>query len=169
MIRRTLLIIFCLLAHRVAAQQVWSDRSRLLPDQLRGIPTGIGLMHDPTPVYPEPDTDTLNYPGKFIWKHSTTVNTLVGRLTVVAAGSYIWGGDKGWIANIKLDGAGFAERFNCPQNILQPGKNYTFVKNWRYGDKVYAGDALWFILARDGKGRMYKGIAVVETEGTLKK
>lgn len=150
------------------AQQVWTDHSRLLPDQLRGIPTGIEIEHNPTPVYPEPNTDTINYPGKFIWKHSTTVKTLHQQVTVLSAGSYIWLGDKGWIANIKLDRTGFAKRFNCPSGILQSGKKYTFFKNWRYGDKIYPGDALWFVLAKDHSGKIYKGIAVVETEGTLK-
>ncbi|MDN3584645.1 hypothetical protein [Mucilaginibacter flavus] len=149
------------------AQQVWSDHSRLLPDKLRGVPTAILIIHAPTPVYPEPNTDTIDYPGKYIWKHQTTVSSKQD-LTVIEAGSYIWVGDKGWIANIHMDNAGFAQRFKCPGGILKKGWSYTFFKNWRYGDVIYAGDALWFVFAKDKRGKLYKGIAVVETEGILK-
>jgi len=166
MIRQTLLLLLLsILTIQANAQQDWTDRTRLLPERLRGIPSGIALEHTPTPVYPETNTDTVNYPGKFIWKHSTKAQTLLDQLTVVAAGSYIWMGDKGWITNIQLDNQGFAERFKCPKGILQIGKSYEFSKNWRFGDQVYAGDALWFVLAKDRNGKLYKGIAVVETEG----
>ncbi|MGY3211880.1 hypothetical protein [Mucilaginibacter sp. HD30] len=163
---KKIIIVLLLLAGRVSAQQVWTDHSRLLPDQLRNIPTAIAIFHDPTPVYPERNADTVNYPGKFIWKHRTTVSA-TQELEVVAAGSYIWYGDKGWIKNIELDKAGFAERFRCAGGKIRSGQHYTFEKNWRYGDQVYAGDALWFVLAKDQTGKLYKGIAVVETEGVM--
>lgn len=165
---KRILIFLLLLSLGASAQNVWTDHSRLLPDQLRGIPTGIELLHDPTIVYPEPNTDTIKYSGKFIWKHSTTASTRKSELQVIEAGSYIWMGDKGWVTNIELDNAGFAERFHCQGGLLKPGKHYTFARNWRYGDHIYAGDALWFVLAKDCSGKIYKGIALVETEGKLK-
>lgn len=165
---KKLLYIFFVLSLSANAQQIWTDHSRLLPDALRGIPTGIELWHNPTPVYPELNDDTVNYPGKFIWKHETTAFTRKGELKVITAGSFIWMGDRGWIANINLDNAGFADRFRCPGGLLKPGKRYTFAKNWRFGNKIYAGDALWFVLAKDHSGKIYKGVALVETEGTLK-
>lgn len=79
---KRLLLFFLMLALKASAQSVWTDHSRLLPDALRGIPTGIEVFHDPTPVYPEPNTDTVNYPGKYIWRHSTTVSAKLG-LTVI--------------------------------------------------------------------------------------
>ncbi|MGF1925990.1 MAG: hypothetical protein ACQUHE_17580, partial [Bacteroidia bacterium] len=82
-------------------QEVWSDRSRILPDQLRNLPTAIRLSHSPTPVYPEVNKDTVNFPGKYVWKHSTSAASFLKHLTVVNAGSYIWINNKGWISNIK--------------------------------------------------------------------
>ncbi|WP_343523936.1 hypothetical protein [Pedobacter sp.] len=150
-------------------QQVWTDHNRLLPDKLRGLPSGIQLGHSPTPVYPELNTDTVNYPGKYIWKHLTQVSGGQKELTVIEAGSFIWRKDKGWAANIRLDNASFADRFHCKNGVLKKGKTYTFEKNWRFGDQVYAGDALWFVIAKDAAGNLFKGIAVVETEGSIKK
>lgn len=163
------ILIFLVLPLAGSAQQIWTDHSRLLPDQLRGLQTGILITHDPTPVYPEINLDTVDYPGKYIWKHQTTASSLKGDLTVLQAGSFIWRADKGWVANIRLDKQSFAKYFNCPGAVLRKGKTYTFLKNWRYGDVAYAGDALWFIIAKAPTGRLFKGIAVVETEGLLNK
>ncbi|MCO5948001.1 hypothetical protein [Mucilaginibacter flavidus] len=167
--QRKLLFFFLLSnATRLFAQETWTDHTRLLPDRLRNIPTGIMIFHTPTPVWPELNTDTAGYPGKYIWKHSTRVSTEAGTLDVIAAGSFIWWKDKGWTPNIDLNRQDFARYFNCPDGILKPGRTYTFLKNYRYGDAIYAGDALWFVLAKDKNGKIYKGFAVVETEGTLK-
>ncbi len=165
--RKTTLIIILLHACRLFAQDVWTDRARLLPDRLRNIPSGIQIWHSPTPVYPEINADTA-YSGKYIWKHSTRVNSEAGDLEVIAAGSYIWWKDRGWTENVQLDKEGFANRFLCKGGILKSGRSYTFMQNYRHGDAIYPGDALWFVLAKDKTGRIYKGIALVETEGTLK-
>lgn len=167
---RNIIRIFVLLALPLMgkAQQAWTDHSRVLPDKLRGLPTGIQIVHSPTPVYPELNRDTADYPGRYIWKHLTTVTSSERTLTVIEAGSFIWRGDKGWSANIHLDNAGFARGFDCHGGILKKGRSYTFVKNWRFEDAIYAGDALWFVIAKDEGGHLFKGIAIVETEGTLK-
>ncbi|MBC7398830.1 MAG: hypothetical protein H7289_02705 [Mucilaginibacter sp.] len=167
---KKLILLFIMLtgATHLLAQETWTDHSRLLPDVLRSIPTGIVIYHMPSPVWPELNTDTANYPGKYVWKHSTRITTEAGELEVIEAGSFIWWKDKGWTANIKLDKKEFAERFNCKDGILLSGHNYTFLKNYRHGDGMYAGDALWFVLAKDKNGRIYKGLALVETEGKLK-
>lgn len=167
---KTKLIIFFLSLSiaKLSAQEVWTDPSRILPDELRNLPTAIMLSHSPTPVYPEVNNDTLNYPGKYIWKHSTTVRTEQPNLTVVKAGSYIWLEKKGWVRNIEMDKEEFSNYFNCKNGQLIKNKNYVFLKNYRHGDQRYAGDALWFVLAKDKDGVIYKGIAIVETEDKLK-
>lgn len=165
------LIVFSLLSmfNNGYAQKVWTDHSRLLPDRLRGLPTVIEIYHDPSPVYPELNSDTAGYPGKYVWKHSTRVKSSRADLVVVAAGSYIWFPVKGWIPNIELNREGFANRFDCKDGILKKEVTYSFIKNYRFGDNIYAGDALWFVLAKDRNGKLYKGMALVETEGRVKK
>jgi hypothetical protein len=158
-----LLLVCC--TFRPYAQTAWTDQSRILPDQLRNLPTAIFMGHSPSPVYP-----ALNllaaYPGKYSWKHETEAMAKMN-LEVVAAGSYLWLGAKGWVANMKLDKSDFAKLFHCKNGRLKKNKTYTFVQNYRYGDQLSAGDALWFVIAKDQNGQHYKGIALVETESKL--
>ncbi len=89
----------------------------------------------------------------------------VGELTVVEAGSFIWYDATGWHPNLSYTLAEFTEAFHCPGGRLRPGKTYIYPKNWRFGKQAYGGDALWYVIARDRAGRIYKGYGLIETEG----
>ncbi|SDY06065.1 hypothetical protein [Hymenobacter psychrophilus] len=148
-----------------AAAPVWTDHRRLLPDKLRQVPVGLTLWHTPNPVYPQPNP---GQPGGFVWQHSTMLRSEVGQeLTVVECGSFIWYSEAGWQPNLQQTPAEFATLFQCPEGRLRPGRTYTFAQNYRYADSargLYGGDALWYILARDPAGKLYKGFGLIETE-----
>ena len=153
-------IALCLIGIGLQAQTAWTNKSRLLPDKLRAIPVGILMSHDPNPCYPVMAADT------FYWIHNTKATAADKELTVVECGSFIWYDTSGWHTNILHSPQEFAELFKCPGAILKKGVTYTFTKNIRYGKQAYGGDALWYILAKDSDGKLYKGTALIETEGT---
>ncbi|OUJ70029.1 hypothetical protein [Hymenobacter crusticola] len=142
----------------------WTDRSRALPDELRRLPVGLTLRHSPGVIYPEPNPAV---PGGYVWKHSTAVRAEDADLEIVTCGSYIWYSAAGWQTNLHETPAEFAELFNCPGGKLKKGVTYTFARNYRYAasaKSLYGGDALWFIIAKDAQGRLYKGYGLIETE-----
>ncbi|AII53055.1 hypothetical protein [Hymenobacter sp. APR13] len=157
-----------LLAQSTPPATAWTDHTRVLPDKLRQVPVGVTLWHTPNPNYPEPNPDK---PGAYVWKHSTMLRSEVGELEVVECGSFIWYDETGWKQNMVETPAQFAEIFQCPGGRLQPGRTYIFAKNYRYADsarQLYGGDALWYILARDKAGKLYKGLGLLETEATVR-
>lgn len=145
----------------------WTDKTRVLPDILRKVPEEIFLKHSPNPNYPEETTAADKTTFKYIWRHTTSVTALDLELVVKSAGSYIWFSEEGWQKNVFYDRKKFAKQFNCPKGILKPGHTYTFETNYRWGNKLYGGDALWYVLAEDKEGRLYKGISILETEAEL--
>ena len=157
------LFIFILisLAGNLSAQAVWSNKSRLMPDKLRGIPVGILMSHDPNPCYPVMVADT------FYWIHNTKATALYQQLTVVACGSFTWYDDSGWHDNMHYSLHDFSEAFACYNGVLKKGKTYTYKRNIRFGTKAYGGDALWYIIAKDKNGKLYKGTALIETEANI--
>ena len=172
---KTLLLLAFLLAVSVvrllaqpsaAPVSAWPDHSRVLPAKLRQVPVGLTLWHTPNPVFPQPNPEQ---PGGYVWKHSTLLRSEVGELEVVECGSFIWYSAEGWKANMKETPAEFAELFRCPDARLRAGQTYTFEKNYRFADnaqQLYGGDALWYILAKDKNGKLYKGTGLIETEST---
>lgn len=163
-----LIIYFSLFCTPLFAQKGWTDHSRILPDTLRKVPVGITIFHNPNPNYPVLNDIKGEYDGKYVWKHSTFVRSEIEDLEVISAGSFIWYSEAGWFTNIQYTKADFAEKFNCKNGILKKGRTYIFKKNYRFGDNLYGGDALWYVLAKDKKGKIYKGMAIIETEGSLK-
>ncbi len=151
-------IILLALPGMLLAQTDWTNKRRVLPDKLRDLPVGVLLWHDPNPRYPELVGDT------YYWKHSTFAMAPKEDLTVVSCGSFIWYDESGWHSNMNYTPAEFAEAFNCPNVVLKKGKTFTYLKNWRFGKQLYGGDALWYIIAKDKNGKLYKGLALIETE-----
>ncbi len=160
-------IIFAL-SISVQAQEAWSDKTRVLPDALRKIQVAILITHSPNPIYPE-KTDDENTSAKYVWKHSTTILSPHRDLTIMEAGSFIWYDATGWKKNVEYDKRTFEKTFNCKSGLLKAGKAYTYQENYRWGNQLYGGDALWYVLAADNEGTLYKGIGLIETESTLQK
>lgn len=145
----------------------WTNHARVLPDELRRLPVGLALWHSPNPVNPVPNPAA---PGGFVWKHQTQVRAETADLTVVKCGSYIWYSEAGWQTNLTETPAEFAQLFNCPGGRLKRGVTYTFAKNYRYAAsarQLYGGDALWYVIAKDAQGRLYKGYGLIETEADV--
>jgi hypothetical protein len=161
------MVTLLLLCSSLSAQDAWTNKSRILPDKLRLVPTQLTLNHGPNPNYPELCQDP-KVKAKYVWKHSTTVCSPHHDLEVVAAGSFVWYSPSGWQENVQLSKREFARRFDCPQGLLRKGECFTYQKNYRYGNDLYGGDALWYVIARDAEGTHYKGFGIIETEGTLK-
>ncbi len=142
----------------VGAQIEPREGDRLLPRKLRGLPVGILVLHHPNPVHP------VREGGKVVWRHDTTVQSLVGDLRLVEFGAYVYT-DAGWRLRTTMPPADFARAYRCPKAKLRKGVVYRNPDNARWGDRATAGDALWFFLAKDARGRLYKGTGLVETEG----
>ena len=162
-----LVVSLLFLSSVLMAQNAWTDKTRILPDTLRAIPVGITIFHSPNPNYPVFNENRKQSKAKYVWKHSTYVRSEIGDLEVVAAGSFIWFSAQGWFTNVQYTSRDFAKKFTCKNGILKKGETYCFEKNYRYGDDLYGGDALWFVLAKDKNGVLYKGIGLIETEGKL--
>lgn len=141
------------------AQTGWSDKTRLMPDKLRSLPVGLTLWHTNNPCVP------VNEGDQYVWKHSTMIRAEVADLEFVEVGSFIWYDATGWHPNMTESAQDFAENFGgTADGKLPMGKTFTFVKNWRFGKQLYGGDALWYVIARDKSGKLYKGYGIIETE-----
>ena len=160
-------VVLLLFSTSIFAQNEWKDKTRILPEELRNIPVGIFLSHSPNPNYPILNDSTEIVKNKYLWKHSTFVQSIDKDLEVIKAGSYVWFSEKGWFNNIQFDNKMFSEKFNCKNGYLKKDIKYCYEKNYRFGNNLFGGDALWYIIAKDKEGLIYKGISLIETEAKL--
>lgn len=143
----------------------WLDKGRIYPEKLRNTPTALLLYHTPDPNYPIPGTRPKK--SKYLWVHDTCIIALKPNLTVVEAGSFIWVKGKGWVANMQLNAKEAAKAFKIKNGQVLKNKTYCYPKNTRYGNTLYAGDALWYVIAKDENNKNYKGVGIIETEAEL--
>ena len=160
-------IIAFLFSTLLFAQNGWKDKTRILPDELREIPVEIFISHSPNPNYPILNDSTGIVKNKYLWKHSTFVKSIEKDLEIVKAGSYVWFSEKGWFDNMQFDTKMFSEKFNCKKGLLKKGVTYSYKENYRLGNSLFGGDALWYIIAKDKDGKLYKGIGLIETEAKI--
>ena len=165
---RSIIISLIILTSASNALSQWTNKNRILPEELRQVPEAIFIKHNPNPNYPELTVPSDKSDYKYVWRHSTSVISLDKDLKVVKVGSYIWYNSNGWQSNVKYSRKEFSNRFECPGGILKKGQTYIFEKNYRWGNNTYGGDALWFVLAEDMEGNLYKGIGIIETESEIK-
>lgn len=137
-----------------------SEPNRLLPEKLRNIDYGIIGTHFPNPTYATFED------GMYVWKHDTSVKSMTEDLTIVEYGSYVYT-DNGWYLRVTYDNKMFAETYNCKGGILKKGKTYTDPTSWRRSEALISGDAMWFYIAKNKAGKLFKGTALVETEAKL--
>ncbi len=137
-----------------------NEPNRLLPEKLRGIDYGIQGSHFPNPTYATFED------GMYVWKHDTSVTATTEDLQIVEYGSYVYT-DKGWYLRVTYDVKMFAETYNCKNGMLKKGKTYTDPSSWRRSEKLVSGDAMWFYIAKNKEGKLYKGTALIETEAKL--
>jgi polyisoprenoid-binding protein YceI len=135
------------------------DPNRLLPNKLRGIPFGILAAHSPNPCYATREGD------KFAWKHNTTISVNED-MQLVEYGSFVFT-DDGWYLRVTFTAKDFEEHYGCKNGFLKKGVVYTDPSSWRMQETMTSGDAMWYYLAKNKNGQIYKGIAPIETEGSL--
>ena len=169
MIYRIIPLLLLLTGCELTSQDSWPDKTRVLPEELRKVPVALYIQHGPNPNYPELNDTDRRSDSKYVWKHETTVCSPTKDLTVIKAGSYIWYDSSGWKRNVQYKKKDFVKRFECPKGKIQAGDCFTFKENYRWGSNLYGGDALWYVLANDDDGVIYKGIGLLETESELLK
>lgn len=133
--------------------------NRLFPNKLRYLPNEINANHYPNPCYATFE-DSM-----YIWKHNTTIQTNED-LQIIEYGSFVYT-ENGWYLRTTMSAKEFEQYYNCKDGILKKGVRYTDNASWRRSNKMVAGDAMWYFIAKDKNGRLVKGTAPIETEGRL--
>lgn len=153
-------LIFILSTGFKAIDDQQTEPNRLLPEKLRGIDYGILGSHFPNPTY------AVFEDGMYVWKHDTSVKATSEDLQIIEYGSYVYT-DEGWYLRVSYTPEDFEKTYHCKNALLKKGKTYTDPTSWRRSEKLFGGDAMWFYLAKNKDGKLFKGTALVETEAKL--
>jgi len=139
--------------------QTPSDAS--LPDKFAGLKEIVLVDNFPNPVKA---TTYETEPGKYFWKHTTTLLSPNENITIEEGGAYLFYNNQ-WNLRVAYSAKKFAKLFHIPKGRMKKGEPYTYVKNWRVGPKLFGGWAMWYVIGTTDSGARVFGVGQLDTVG----
>jgi len=164
------ILFVCFSVSLAEAQTQTEDRASALVEaklklkELALLPEGLTVSHTPDPVLYTENPPSLS---GVKWEHSTTVSSMSGPLIMVEFGYFVqrngqWEYPYGVEVPYAYVSRDFAEKYDCPDSKLLPGKSYTDVRNRSVIDCVPEQVVKWYFIGEDAKGNRVKGEASVQ-------
>lgn len=160
------ILIFCSSTNLAQAEQkpVVPFEPGLKLDELASLPEGLVVTNTPDPVFATLYSPSLS---GVQWKHSTTVSSKVGPVTIVEFGYFVerngqWELPYGTEVPYTYTSSDFAKMYDCPSSELKPGESYTDARNRSVIDCVPEQVVRWYFIGLDAKGNRVKGEADVK-------
>lgn len=144
-----------------AFAQEYTAQDAPLPEKLAGLPQVMEVVHYPPTVHAI-ETE----PGKYYWKHNTTVYCETSEITIKEFGSFLFYENK-WNERVAMDPKDMDKLFGTAKGVMNQAEPYTFTKNWRGGGMVFGGWAMWYFIGVDAAGREVCGYGRLETTDVL--
>ncbi len=141
-----------------------------LPDKLKNIPTGLEVKNTPNVVYATITVEKKD--SIYYWYHETSVKAINEDLEITEFGAYGWvlnHWEFGTITGKPFTDKDFAEWYNCKHAKIKKGKKFTDKHNWSRNMTLLQDKVLWYYIAKNGKGELFKGTAMVDYLPELKK
>jgi hypothetical protein len=141
-----------------------------MPEKLKDIPTGLEVKHTPNVMYANIEiekNDTMYY-----WYYITSVNALNEDLEITEFGAYLWvlnHWEFGTITGKPFTKKDFADWYECKDGLIKKGKSYTDKHNWSRNMALQQSKTMWYYIAKNSKGELFKGTAMVDELPELKK
>ncbi|MEM1001448.1 MAG: hypothetical protein AAGH46_02240 [Bacteroidota bacterium] len=131
-----------------------------LPEKLKNIPVGIEVMQFPKENHPVKIKDT------YYWKHATGFISNEAELTITEFGAYLYYNNQ-WNLRKIYDLKDLDKYFGTKKQIALQAHPYVWTENWRTGDQLFGGWALWYFIGNDSNGKTVCGYATIHTTDQL--
>jgi len=124
------------------------------------MPREIEVMHFPKV------NDPIKINDQFYWKHATGLMCPIDEISITEFGAFLYYNDQ-WNLRKSYDLKDLDKFFGTKKQRLQQGQPYVWTDNWRVGDRLFAGWALWYFIGTDSEGRTICGYASIHTTDNL--
>ena len=131
-----------------------------LPEKIQNLRRSIDVLHFPK------ETDPIKIGNSFYWKHLTSIVCKESDITITEYGAYIFYNGQWNLRQIytlnELD-----KTFGTEKQKLNQSEPYTWPKNYRIGDQLFGGWALWYFIGKTPSGEIVCGYETVNTTSNL--
>ncbi|MDC8002972.1 hypothetical protein POV27_02855 [Aureisphaera galaxeae] len=159
---KAIVYLLCLLSTTAITAQAdyGTPTDASLPEKLRGLRKAIEVNHFPK------ENDPIKIENTYYWKHATSVLCRESEITVMEYGAYIYYNDQ-WNLRQVYPLKDLDKTFGTKKQILNQAEPYTWNKNWRVGESLFGGWALWYFIGKTADGETVCGYETINTTGNL--
>ncbi|MGV6830453.1 MAG: hypothetical protein ACWA5P_02685 [bacterium] len=130
------------------------------PSSLDGLERVIEVQHFPKV------NDPIQIKDLFYWKHSTAILSKSSEIKIIEYGAYLYYNDQ-WNLRKKYDLKDLDKSFKTKKQTLLQGQPYVWIDNWRVGDTLFGGWALWYFIGINENGQTVCGYENIHTTSNL--
>ena len=130
-----------------------------IPEALQNLRVAIAVENFPKKNHPVKIEDT------YYWKHTTMILSEESELTITEYGAYIFYNGQ-WNLRRSYPLKELDKTFGTKKQIMLQGQPYVWPKNWRIGDTLFGGWAMWYFIGKTSDGETVCGYATIDTTDT---
>lgn len=131
-----------------------------IPEKLIGIEQAIDVMHFPK------ENDPIKIKDTYYWKHATAILCKTSDIEIIEFGAYLYYNDT-WNLRKSYDLKDLNKNFGTKRQIMKQAQPYVWANNWRLGNQLYGGWALWYFIGQTPTGKTVCGYATINTTTNL--
>ena len=131
-----------------------------LPEKLQNLSVEIEVMHFPK------ENDPIKIKRKYYWKHATAILSKKSDIKIVEFGAYLFYNQQ-WNLRKSYDLKDLDKNFGTKKQKLRQGQPYVWANNWRIGDQLFGGWAMWYFIGTNDKGDTICGYETINTTSNL--
>lgn len=131
-----------------------------IPEKLKGIEVAIDVMHFPK------ENDPVRIDDTYYWKHATGILCKESEITITEFGAYLYYNNR-WNLRKSYELKDLDKNFGTKRQVILQGQPYVWTENWRIGNQLFGGWALWYFIGKTSKGKTVCGYATINTTTNL--
>jgi len=156
-----LLVSVILLSSLTFAQADYpSPPAESIPEKLVSLKRQIEVIHFPQV------NDPIQINGQYYWKHMTSVLAKNSEIAIIEYGAYLYYNDT-WNLRQSYPLKELDKTFGTKKQRLLQAQPYTYNNNWRVGDQLFGGWALWYFIGKTPTGELVCGYEKIHTTSNL--
>lgn len=127
-----------------------------IPEKLKQLRVGIEVSNFPKENHP------IKIKSSYYWKHNTSILCQESDITIIEYGAYLYYNNT-WNLRKVYSLKELDKNFGTKKQMMLQGQPYVWANNWRVGEQLFGGWAMWYFIGKNKNGETICGYGTIKT------
>lgn len=132
----------------------------IIPEKLKNLRRSIDVIHFPK------ENDPIKIKEDYYWKHMTSILCKESEITITEYGAYLFYNGT-WNLRKSYPLKELNKNFGTKNQVMLQAQPYTWNNNWRIGNQLFGGWAIWYFIGKTASGEIVCGYETINTTTNL--